>query len=265
MEHDGPSRTAWSAANHRAAHQIAERGRIFTDPLAIPILGDEPMIEDAPARRVMRVFIAARTAFAETKLARAYDRGTRDLVVLGAGLDTFAYRNPYGDLRVFEVDHPNTQVWKRARLADAGIEVPDSLTYVPVDFENESLADRLTVPDRAFFLWLGVVLYLTRAGFDETLAYVRAVRKSEVVFDYAMPPSSLPPDRRAAHADRAARVADAGEPWRTYFLPAEVRHILRDFEEIDDLGPAQLAERYFHRPGLPPDTPGGHVVHARQI
>ena len=61
MEHPGPGRTAWSAANYRAAHQIAEHGRIFTDPLAIPILGGEPTIEDAPARRAMRVFIAART------------------------------------------------------------------------------------------------------------------------------------------------------------------------------------------------------------
>jgi methyltransferase (TIGR00027 family) len=262
---DGPSRTAWSAANYRAAHQIAEGGRIFTDPLAIPILGGEPEISDTRAGRGMRVFIAARTAFAEAKLSEAYARGTRALVVLGAGLDTFAYRNPYPDLRVFEVDHPSTQAWKRARLFDAEIAVPSSLRYVPVDFENESLAERLTVPDRTFFLWLGVVPYLTQAGFSETLEYVRGVRQSEVVFDYAMPPSSLPPERRAALEARAARVAGIGEPWRTYFMPAEVSSILRDFGEIEDLGPAQLAARYFNRPGLPPETAGGHVVHARQI
>ncbi len=261
---DGPSRTAWSAANHRAAHQIAEHGRIFTDPLAIPILGGEPVIEDAPGRRGMRLFIAARTAFAETKLAEAYARGTRDVVILGAGLDTFGYRNPYPDLRVHEVDHPDTQAWKRDRLAAAGISAPSSVRYVPIDFENESPAALLTVPDRAFFLWLGVVPYLTRAGFDETLAYVRGVPGSEVVFDYAMPPESLPPERRAAFAARAARVAGIGEPWQTYFWPDELRGILGAFAEIEDLGPAQLAARYFHRPGLPPDTPGGHVIHAGQ-
>jgi methyltransferase (TIGR00027 family) len=263
---DGPSRTAWSAANHRAAHQIAEGGRIFTDPLAIPILGDDPVIEDAPARRLMRVFIAARSQFAESNLAQAYDRGTRDVVILGAGLDTFAYRNPYPDLRVIEVDHPDTQAWKRERLDDAEIAVPESLTYVPVDFENESLADRLTVPDRTFFIWLGVVPYLTRAGFDETLAYVAGVPTSEVVFDYAMPPESLPPSRRAAFEARAARVGGIGEPWQTFFWPDELAEILLPtFADIEDLGPAQLAERYFHRAGLPPDMPGGHLLHARQI
>jgi methyltransferase (TIGR00027 family) len=261
----GPSRTAWSAANHRAAHQIAEHGRIFTDPLAIPILGGEPVVDTEPGRRRMRVFIAARSAYAEAKLAQAYARGTRDVVILGAGLDTFAYRNPYPDLRVFEVDHPDTQAWKRERLASAAVTVPDSVTYVPVDFENESLADRLRVPDRTFFMWLGVVPYLTRAGFDETLAYVQGVPRPEVVFDYAMPPESLSPARRAAFAARAARVAGLGEPWQTYFWPDEIERILHAFGDLEDLGPAQLAERFFHRADLPPDTPGGHILHARQL
>ncbi len=85
------------------------------------------------------------------------------------------------------------------------------------------------------------------------------------MFDYARPPESLPPERRAAFADRAARVAGIGEPWRTYFRPDELRGILHAFAEIDDLGPAQLAARYFRRPGLPPATPDGHVIHARRL
>src|SRR3954470_9148625 len=110
MEKGQPSRTAFSAARYRAAHQILEQGRIFTDPLAVRILGvpEEQLLADAP-RRAMRVFIAARTRFAEDALAQATRHGVRNLVVLGAGLDTFAYRNPHPDLRVIEVDHPDTQ------------------------------------------------------------------------------------------------------------------------------------------------------------
>ncbi len=264
MEIGQPSRTAFSAARYRAAHQVIEGGGIFSDPLAVPILGVPPDAEEAPDRRGMRLFIAARTRFAEDALAAAVRKGTRRLVVLGAGLDTFAYRNPWPQLRVVEVDHPDTQAYKRERLAAAGIAVPESLTYLPVDFERESLADRLAVEEATFFLWLGVVPYLSRAGFDETLGSIAATPGAEVVFDYAMPPAVMAPDRRAALEARAARVARIGEPWRTYFLPDELAAELRarGFGELEDLGPAELAARWFGRTDVPPGTPGGHVVHA---
>jgi methyltransferase (TIGR00027 family) len=266
MEHGQASITAFSAARYRAAHQIAEGGRIFADPLAIRIVGQNPDLDDALVRRPMRLFIAARTAFAEQALARAYREGTRQLVVLGAGLDTFAYRNPYPDLHVLEVDHPNTQAWKRERLTTAGIEVPPTLTYLPVDFEQESLAGKLVAEERAFFLWLGVVPYLTRAGFDETMGFIAAVPRAEVVFDYAMSPATMSPERRAALEERQARVARIGEPWKTFFTPDQIATDLHElgFSTIEDLGPAGLAERYFNRPDVPQDTPGGHVLWARK-
>src|SRR5687768_7568694 len=125
METGQPSRTAYSAARYRAAHQILDGGSIFTDPLAVRIAGTpEDQLRADGARRPMRVFIAARTRFAEDALATAVRGGVRRLVVLGAGLDTFAYRNPYPDLQVIEVDHPDTQAWKRRRLAEAQIEIP---------------------------------------------------------------------------------------------------------------------------------------------
>ena len=267
MERGQPSRTAYSAARYRAAHQVLERGRIFTDPLAVRILGadEAELLADAP-RRAMRVFIAARTRFAEDALAAAVRRGVGQAVVLGAGLDTFAYRNPHPELRVFEVDHPDTQVWKRNRLAHAGIAVPHDVTYLGVDFEAESLADRLALDGPAFFLWLGVVPYLTRAGFDETLRFVAGRDGNEVVFDYAQSPELMSPARRAARQARAERVAGMGEPWLTYFEPAEIGAELAGlgFTEIEDLGPAGLAARFFDRHDLPPDTPGGHVIRARR-
>ena len=265
METGQPSRTAYSAARYRAAHQLLERGAIFQDPFAVRILGaaEKELLADAP-RRAMRLFIAARHRFAEDALAAAARRGLRQVVVLGAGLDTLAYRNVVDGVRVIEVDHPATQEWKRQRLASAGIEIPSSVAYVGVDFERESLTDRLELDGPAFFIWLGVVPYLTRPGFHATISYVSGIPGSEVVFDYAQSPDKMPPERRAALEARAARVARLGEPWLTYFEPEQIEGELRElgFTEIEDLGPAQLAARFFNRPDVPPDTPGGHLLRA---
>jgi len=268
MEAGQPSRTADSAARYRAAHQVLERGSIFSDPLAVRILGapEADLRADAP-RRGMRLFVSARSRYAEDALADAVSAGgIRQLVLLGAGLDTFAYRNPHPGLRVVEVDHPSTQSAKRARLAETGIEIPANVTYLGIDLERDSLADRLRLDGPAFFFWLGVVPYLTRPGFDETLRFVAAGDGNEVVFDYAQSPGLMPADRRAWLEARAARVAGLGEPWLTYFEPGEIGAELRSlgFVDVEDLGPAQLAARFFDRPDLPPDTPGGHVVKARR-
>ena len=279
MQTGQPSRTALSAAAHRAAHQVLEQGRIFADPLALRILGPDAdamvaQMAAQPERRGMRLFIAARTRFAEDALAAAVTRGVRQLVVLGAGLDTFAYRNPHeaAGLKVFEVDHPATQGWKRARLAEAGLTPPPSLTYTPVDFERSTLGDGLAAAgfdpaQPSFFTWAGVVPYLTREAVLATLGYIGAAPGgAEVTFDYSDPPSTLPPDQRADQARRAETVAAAGEPWLTYFAPDELAAELRarGFTEIEDLGPARIAARYF---GVPNSdrTKGGHVIHATKV
>jgi len=269
METGKPSRTAYAAAVHRAAHQLADGGRILTDPIAVPIVGQQQQEilrdHEVPGRRLMRHFIAARSRFAEDHLARAYRTGTRQLVVLGAGLDTFAYRNPYPDLRVFEVDLPSTQRWKRERLTEAKIKIPSTVAYVPIDFEHQTLTSELVLdPGPAFFAWLGVVPYLTRAAFDATIDYVAARNGNEVVFDYADPPESMTGAQRERHEERAARVSSLGEPWRTYFTAADLATDLRakGLTEIEDLGPAQLAARYLNRPDLPPNLTGGHLIWA---
>ncbi|GAA4597071.1 methyltransferase (TIGR00027 family) [Actinoplanes octamycinicus] len=267
METGQASRTAYSAARYRAAHQVLEHGSIFRDPLALRVLGAdaEDLARDAP-RRGMRLFIAARHRFAEDHLAAAVSRGVGRLVVLGAGLDTFAYRNPHPGLQVTEIDHPDTQAWKRERLARAGIAMPAGLRYVGIDFEKESLADRLDLDEPAFFLWLGVAPYLTAEAFAETLGCIGGRVGNEVAFDYAQSPERMPAERRAALEARAARVAKLGEPWLSFAEPEEIAADLDKlgFAEIEDLGPAQLAARYFNRPDVPAETPGGHVLHARR-
>ena len=274
-----PSRTALAAAAHRAAHQVLEGGRIFSDPLAVRILGQDAEsvareAEQNPSRGVMRIFIAVRTRFAEDALAAAVERGARQLVVLGAGLDTYAYRNPFGGLlRVFEVDHPATQAWKRERLKAASIPVPDSVTFAPVDFERQTLAEGLAAAgyepaQQTFFTWLGVVPYLSEDAVWSTLAFVAGQPGgAHVVFDYGDPPETLGPEARAYHDRHASRVESLGEAWVTYLEADALRTRLLGlgFSEVEDLGPAQIAARYFpDRAGAQRER-GGHVVRASRI
>jgi methyltransferase (TIGR00027 family) len=271
-----PSRTAWAAAAHRAAHQLLEDGQIFADPLALRILDEDAgaILRDAagePWRRPMRIFIAARSRFAEDALAAAVERGVRQLVVLGAGFDTFAYRNPFADrLRVFEVDHPATQTWKRERLAVADIPIPTSLTFAPMDFERQTLPEALAAARfdpslPSFFTWLGVIPYLSEDAIFSTLRFIAGLPSaSHVVFDYADPPGTLSPEARAYHARRAARVEALGESWITYFEADKLRPRLLalGFSEVEDLGPPQLAARYYPERLAqgPVHNRGGHVL-----
>lgn len=279
MQLGQPSRTALAAATHRAAHQILERGRIFADPLALRILGIGAGTvardaEEHASRRRMRLFIAARTRFAEDALAAAVARGVGQAVVLGAGLDTYAYRSPFGErLRIFEVDHPATQAWKRERLADAAIPVPESLTFAPIDFERDTLSDGLLAAgfdpsQQTFFTWLGVVPYLTEEAIWSTFGFIAALPNgAHVVFDYGDPPESLSPVARIFHDVRAAHVDALGEAWVTYFEAPKLRTKLMalGFSEIEDLGPPEISSRYFpNRPGVPPDK-GGHILRATTI
>jgi methyltransferase (TIGR00027 family) len=275
MQPGQPSYTAMRAAAHRAAHQVVEQGRVFADPLALPVLGETPEAVfgnelHSAATRGMRLLIAARSRFAEESLAAAVGRGVRQYVLLGAGLDTFAHRNPFADagLRVFEVDHPATQGWKRARLAEAGLTPPPSLTFAPVDFERQTLADGLAAAGfdasrPAFFAWLGVVIYLTREAVIETLRFIAALPAgSEVVFDYGVPHSAYPAARQDYHAQRDARMAALGEPWITRFDPAEIAAALTvlGFDKLEDLGPREIAWRFL---GVErPDSPGAHLIRA---
>lgn len=272
-----PSRTALGAAGYRAAHQLLEGGKVFSDPLARTILGDgaDAIIAGLsanPAHKGMRIFMAARSRFAEDCLGVAVSRGVRQAVVLGAGFDTFALRNPYSDLglRVFEVDHPATQAWKRKRLSEVGLAIPASLTFASIDFESDDLGHGLRDagfdPDRpGFFMWLGVVPYLGRASIAATLRYIASVPESEVVFDYSEPLENYPPERRAEIAALGAYAAEIGEPWLSHFDPGEIAQELRGygFGDLEDLGVSQMAIRYLGAPADTPDSgPGGHVIRA---
>jgi methyltransferase (TIGR00027 family) len=273
-----PSRTAFAAAAYRALHQVLEGAHLFKDPFALPILGvDADTLKTTPAagddRRGIRFFVVARSVIAEDALRQGVEqRAVGQLVVLGAGLDTIAYRNPFEDrLKVFEVDHPATQAWKRSRLAEAGIPIPESLTYAPVDFETENLTEQLAAAGldpsiRTFFTWLGVVPYLTREAITGTLQQIAAhPGGAEVVFDYGEPHEELDPALRAIADERLARVAAIGEPLLSFFEPADLHAQLRGlgYSGIDDLDLPGIVARLTGRPPEgPPGRAGGHVLFA---
>ena len=260
-----PSRTAWRVALRRAAHQLLDVPPVLVDPIAIPILGAETgvMLRANPSQfetgrysTYLRAFLVARSRFAEDQLAAARRAGVRQYVVLGAGLDTSAYRNPHPEkpLRVWEVDHPATQAWKRQLLADASIPIPDSLSYVPVDFERETLASALAASGfdagaGAVFSWLGVVPYLSEAAIMATMGYVASVTRTGggIAFDFGIPPERLPLMQRLAFQAMAAKVRAAGEPWETFFDPDTLSASLRTlgFAITHVATPDAINARYF--------------------
>jgi methyltransferase (TIGR00027 family) len=129
---------------------------VFADPLALRIIGSEHTSKleadrDGFPSRSLRAWMAVRSRYAEDQLAKAVSEGVQQYLVLGAGLDTFAFRNPHSGLRVFEVDHPATQQWKREQLQAADIEIPSDAVFVPVDFERQNLRSEL---ERAACVWI---------------------------------------------------------------------------------------------------------------
>jgi len=262
MQEGQGSRTADRVAERRAAHQVRDRPLVFEDPLALRIIHPEvaralrehpPAFETSPVGPYLRAFFAMRSRFAEDELRVAVGCGVRQYVVLGAGFDTFAYRNPFPELRVFEVDHPDTQAIKRQRLAGGGIEIPSSMTFVSIDFSTTALDEALRdagfdASSPAFFSWLGVVPYLERPDIDKTLAYIASLPSpTTVVFDYAVPSSTLGWTGRVIFSQMAKRVAAIGEPWKTFFEPTVLVADLQrlGFTTAEDFDGDTLNARYF--------------------
>lgn len=273
------SRTAQRVAIRRAAHQLLDQPRVLDDPLALRIIGSEAAgalrsnpKEDHAFSRAFRAFMAARSRYAEDELARAVGHGVTQYVVLGAGLDTFAYRNPHPGLRVFEVDHPATQAWKREQLQAAGIAIPPSLTFVPIDFEQQTLADGLgqsgfNTNAAAFFSWLGVTPYLTREACMTTLGFIAKMPAgSGVVFDFAVDPALLNAGQRQALDALSERVARYGEPFQLFFDPGDLLDELKGmgFQRMEFLQGKEINARYFkdRKDGLLVRGSIGHLMGA---
>jgi methyltransferase (TIGR00027 family) len=256
----GPKPSAMMVATQRAAHQLLDRPLVLDDPIALTLLGsaEAQSLRDNldrfrhPASVGLRSAVVVRSRLADDVWIEAVGRDIDQYVILGAGLDTSAYRQPDVAGRIFEVDLPAMQQWKQARLHEAGIPLPRSLRFVPVDFERVGLAEGLACagfnPDaRAIFSWLGVSMYLDKVAVEETLRVIASCAKgSAVLFEYAMPLHSLPPMMRIAMEQFTTQFAERGEPWKSFFEPAALAEMLTalGFSSYYIWTPDELNQRY---------------------
>jgi methyltransferase (TIGR00027 family) len=263
------SATSLGVAGLRAAHQLIDgEPKLFRDPVIGQLLGARYLehmrhntgLYREPRLMHLRSHVVLRSRYAEDRLADAFARGIRQYMLLGAGLDTYAWRQPPGreSLQIFEVDHPATQEKKRVRIMEAGMTLPDNCRFVPVDFESTTLREGLgksrfdfTIP--SFISWLGVTVYLTEEAIDAVLAFVASLPAgTEMVFTFTQKTAYEGPGTSAYLA------AKAGEPWITYFTPEELSLKLRKhgFSSAFLLTPEEARQNYFQgrTDGLPVPT-----------
>lgn len=270
-----PRRSSLGEAFARAIHQVKDSPRVFSDPLAVRLLGATPerlvsaIIDDPESPQMFRLFVAMRHRFAEDAIAAAVAGGTRQVVILGGGLDTFGCRNPYQDVTVFDVDDSFTQGRKRRLLTRADIPIPPTLRFADVDSQNRQLASALEQVgfDRnapTFFMWLGRAPMASRDTINTTLRYVAGQNAPcHVVFDYHEPPELMPTDRRDP-LDRVMQYLDGiSEPWVSFFTEDAITTKLRamGFAYVEDLDWQELLGRYVKRLEAR-DLFGGHIIRA---
>ena len=259
------SHTALGTAYLRAAHQLLEaKPLLFDDPVALPLLGPDALqlIQDTadkyrtPEMLALRSHVVLRSRFTEERLAAAVSRGITQYVILGAGFDTFALRQPSWAhiLKIIEVDHSGTQTMKRSYIATAGLAMPDNAVFADINFEHESLLDGLlrygvSMDKPTFFSWLGVTMYLKEDAIDAVLRSVAMFpADSEIVLTFVQPPGDSP-------SPLAQRVANLGEPWVSCFAPYALKAKLLGvgFSKVKFLSPAEAEAWYFRQ--RPKDLP----------
>ncbi|NLE78649.1 MAG: class I SAM-dependent methyltransferase [Rhodococcus sp.] len=253
-----PDATAVRTALWRALHTLIDDApHVLDDTIGLRLAGvDETWRErpdmDPVRTRPNRASIVARSRAAEDALA-ASGAGARQLVVLGAGLDTTAQRYP-GDVRVFEIDAPATQAWKRARLADLGLLDPARLTLVPVDFEvDESWLSAATEAGLnpatpTVVSMLGVAMYLTRDAISATLRQAASLAPgSMMVMGFSRPIEMAPAEIRPLLEGAAAGAAASGHPWLSLLSPDDAVALARGagFAEVQVVTSEDLHARYF--------------------
>lgn len=261
-----PSQTALTAAAARAAHLIVDdEPVIFADTLAAHLLGDQAeefiryhkLHGSHLVLATARTQVTCRSRYAEEGVAEAFKRGITQYVILGAGLDSFAYRSELaGRLDVFEADHPATQEWKRQRLCATGLTAPENVRFVAIDLEKESLTSRLAdsgfdSSEPAFVSWLGVTMYLTGDAIGAVLGEVgKFAPGTELVLDYMLP-AQLRDDIGNSYVDQVApAAAERGEPWLAFFTPDEMSALLHrvGFGSVRHIAQQDIgAEAIWHR------------------
>jgi methyltransferase (TIGR00027 family) len=293
------SYTALTAAIMRGTHlRLDGEPKVFRDELALRLCGtgaiasfvfamirmrlsskSRAAMEPMPYMemgRYLRAAMVMRSRHTEDLLIQAIDRGISQFVILGAGLDSFAYRRRdlAAIVNTFEVDHPASQQWKQRRLRKLSVALPPNLTFVPIDFETQTLTDGLRkggflLAKPAFFSWLGVTQYISREAVCGTLREISELAPgTEIVFTYVMPQTLLSSEDRRIFVNSATPAAARGERWMTFFNPAEIDSCLHEigFDKVVDFSPDEANARYFRGRSDGLRLPGlEHIVRAQVV
>ena len=247
----------------RALHREEPPPWVLDDPLAMGLAGEDGAEVAKRFRTELSTetllsftrWVCVRARLPEDIVETAFANGLRQYVILGAGLDSFAYRRTdlLTELRVFEVDHPASQAWKRQRLKEMGVRPPPNLTYAPIDFEHQTLRRGLATAGFDFaapavFSWIGVTMYLTVEAIRATLATIATCAPgTRLVLTYNQPLSAL--HGIGLELDKAIRAfaTEAGEPFLSLFVPKEIEALLTEmgFAEIMHFGPDEAIRTYF--------------------
>jgi methyltransferase (TIGR00027 family) len=259
----GPSRTALMAAMGRALHYSGPPPHIFDDWLAADLAGDEghTILDNLKASvtpdrlNAFQAWTAARSRFVEDFVEDAVADGVSQYVLLGAGLDSFAYRHKrlLQQLTIFEVDHALSQAWKRRRLDELQIPLPQNVVFAAVDFETQSLRDALeatglAVNQRAVVSWIGVTMYLVREAINATLESVASLAAgTRIVVSFDQPPDALDEKGRALLSDVSGTAAKFGEPFLSLLRRDEIERMLVNygFSSVTHFGVEDAVRRYF--------------------
>ena len=267
MKHRKASGTAIYPAVLRAAHQIVDDNpKIFTDPVAVSLVDWTGGLElrarffefQQPFSRLIRSVCVLRNRFAEDELETAVSEGVQQYIILGAGLDTFAYRQPLwaANIRIIEVDHPASQQFKRTHLARVGITKPANVEYCPIDFERTTLTEGLAsaslfdIHAPAFFSWLGVNQYLTHSAIEATSRFVLSLSVlSRIAFTFVLQDTCLDGEDLWIARMLASSTISSGEPWLSRFDPQALQQWLFElgFSNVFYLSPTRASGRYFGR------------------
>ncbi len=284
MTSDIRSMLAEYTAMMRAQHYLHDDPpKILDDPFALRLLSTK--MADAARETGFQTtiqwrvgaLVLGRSRFAEDAFDIALKKGVRQYVALGAGLDTFSLRRPdlLTTVRMYEIDQPATQEWKKERMVSSGCGIPENIEFVPANLEEETVLEVLAKSsfnsaEPAFFSWLGTTMYLTNEAIFRTLeSFARRLAPgSEITFDYRVPVECISPEdvENARLGWKAG--ADMGEPQFSFLNPLTLSDEVREvgFEVVENLSPQQLKERYFSQRNDPlePMT-HHHYIHLRIV
>jgi len=262
MEEGIPSGTAISSAVMRAVHQIRDaEPKILTDNVSVGLVKGSTEEEILAQDKSLDPFIALRAGlvlssrFAEDQLEIAVAAGIEQYIILGAGLETFAFRQPAWarKIRIIEIDNPPTLEFKRERLAAKGIQIPNNVELCPIDFEHTTLSDGLAAVTfdfsrPSFFSWLSVTQYLTESSIEATLRFILMMPSpTQTVFTFAPPDECLDPNTLPSLKFISDMAAAVGEPWITRFRPEHWKDWLLKlgFSSVFHLTPQLANDHYF--------------------